>query len=56
MATKKSDTVEAVVLCDCVFGNVGEVVSLTPGEAQTGKEIGVIDLHPDAIKAAKDKS
>jgi hypothetical protein len=54
MATKKTpDQVEAVVLCNCVFGNVGEVVTLTPGEADTGTAIGVIDVHPDAIKAAK---
>lgn len=55
MATKKSDTVEAVVLCDCIFGNVGEVVTLTPGEAETGRAIGVLDTHPEAIKAVKAK-
>lgn len=55
MATKKTpEAVEAVVLCDCIFGNVGEVVMLTPGEAETGRAIGVLDTHPDAIKAHKE--
>lgn len=49
----KKDTVEAFVLCDCQFGKVGEVVTLSPNDAQTGKEAGTLDLHPDAIKHAK---
>lgn len=59
MATKKAetadkpDTVEAAVLCDCVFGKVGDVVQLTKSDAENGKAIGVLDTTPAAIKAIK---
>ena len=53
MATKKPEIVEAFVLCDCGFGKCGEVVTLTAAEAETGQSHGVLDLHPEAIKAAK---
>lgn len=45
------DTVQAFVLCDCGFGSAGDVVTLPAAEAQTGALHGVLDLHPDAIKA-----
>jgi hypothetical protein len=51
MATKKTDTVDAFVLVDCVFGKAGEVVTLSANDAAVGKEAGMLDLHPDAIKA-----
>lgn len=56
MATKKQEqpeTVEAFVLCDCGFGKAGEVVTLPAADAETGALHGVLDLHPDAIKAHK---
>jgi hypothetical protein len=53
MATKKPETVEAFVLCDCGFGKAGEVVTLPAADAETGALNGVLDLHPDAIKAHK---
>ena len=53
MATKAPETVQAFVLCDCGFGKAGEVVTLTPADAKTGAASGVLDLHPDAIKAHK---
>ena len=53
MATKKSDLVEAFVLRDCGFGNSGEVVSLPLADATVGAAHGMLDLHPEAIKAAK---
>ena len=59
MATKpketKSDTVEAFVLRDCGFGAAGDVVMLSVADADTGRDNGMLDLHPDAIKAAKAK-
>lgn len=56
MATKKDTpvTVEAFVLRDCGFGNAGDVVSLPAADAETGAAHGMLDLHPDAIKAAKE--
>lgn len=57
MATKKSEkpeAVEAFVLVDCIFGKAGEVVTLTNAEAAVGKEVGMLDLHPEAIKAHKE--
>lgn len=54
MATKvKTDEVEAFVLRDCGFGKVGEVVTLPMADAETGAKHGMLDLHPDAIKANK---
>lgn len=55
MATKKSDTVEAFVLLDCVFGNAGEVVTLSAADAELGQKHGMLDVNPEAIKAAKAK-
>lgn len=59
MATKprdtKPDTVEASVLRDCGFGKAGEVVTLQAADAETGRDHGMLDLHPEAIKAAKAK-
>ena len=55
MATKavKPETVEAFVLRDCGFGKVGEVVTLSAADAEIGQAHGMLDLHPDAIKAHK---
>ena len=46
-------TVEAFLLRDCVFGPAGTVVLLTEQNAKAGEAQGMLDLHPDAIKAAK---
>lgn len=54
MATKKSeksDQVQAFVLVDCNFGACGSVILLSPADAQTGEQNGLLDLHPDAIAA-----
>lgn len=55
MATKKetNQSVEAFVLRDCGFGKAGEVVTLPAADAETGAAHGMLDLHPDAIQAAK---
>lgn len=56
MATKKQETpavVEAFVLLDCAFGKAGEVVELSPADADVGALHGMLDLNPAAIKAAK---
>lgn len=58
MATKKefkADEVEASVLRDCGFGEAGDVVTLSAEDAKTGAKHGMLDLHPEAIKAAKAK-
>lgn len=56
MAKKETtDTVEAFVLRDCIFGNVGEVVTLSSADAKIGSDNGMLDLHPDAIAHAKKK-
>jgi hypothetical protein len=58
MATKKAEQtseVQAFVLRDCGFGEAGQVVTLSPSDAETGAQHGMLDLHPDAIKAAKTK-
>lgn len=57
MATKKqtSGEVDAFVLVDCVFGKAGEVVTIPETDAAIGKAAGMLDLHPEAIKAAKAK-
>lgn len=52
---KLPETVEAFVLRDCGFGQAGMVVTLSESDAKAGAEQGMIDLHPDAIKAAKAK-
>jgi hypothetical protein len=55
MATKKpTDQVEAFVLVDCIFGKAGEVVTLSQEDAAIGKDAGMLDLHPSAIKAHKE--
>lgn len=51
----KPDAVEAFVLRDCGFGNAGEVVTLSLNDAETGAKHGMLDLHPEAVKAAKAK-
>jgi hypothetical protein len=54
MATKKTpEIVEAFVLRDCGFGQAGEVVTLPIADAETGAAHGMLDLHPEAVKAAK---
>lgn len=54
MATKKqSESVEALVLCDCGFGNAGEVVTLPAADAEVGVAHGMLDVNPAAIKYAK---
>lgn len=52
---KNQQGVEAFVLRDCGFGAAGEVVTLQADEAEAGEQHGMLDLHPDAIKAAKAK-
>ena len=53
-AVKKTpDTAEAFVLLDCLFGRAGEVVILPKADADIGAASGMLDLHPDAIAAAK---
>lgn len=54
MATKKTpETVAAFVLVDCTFGKVGEVVALSPADAELGAKHGLLDLAPAAIANAK---
>jgi hypothetical protein len=54
MATKKqSESVEALVLCDCGFGKAGEVVTLTLSGAEIGFSNGMLDLNIDAVKFAR---
>lgn len=45
--------VEAFVLRDCGFARAGEVVLLSASDAKAAAMQGMIDLHPDSIKAAK---
>jgi hypothetical protein len=47
------ETVEAFVLRDCGFGDSGEVVLLPLADATVGAAHGMLDLHPEAVKAAK---
>jgi hypothetical protein len=47
--------VEALVLRDCGFGKSGEVILLSAADCEAGKQHGMLDPHPDAIKAAKNK-
>lgn len=56
MATSKDktpETVEAAVLRDCTFGSAGDVVTLSNADAEAGASAGLLDLHPQAVKAAK---
>lgn len=56
MATKKTpETIEAFVLLDCTFGAAGDVVTLPTIDAETGAKYGMLDLHPEAVKAAKER-
>ena len=48
-----AETVEAFVLRDCGFGDSGEVVTLPLTDATVGAAHGMLDLHPEAVKAAK---
>ena len=57
MATKKQETpasVDALVLVDCIFGSLGQVVELSQEDAKAGESHGMLDLNPAAIKAAKE--
>ena len=49
----KEKLVEAFVLLDCVFGTCGTLISLSKKDAETGKKHGMLDLHPETIKAVK---
>ncbi len=55
MAKKESapETMEAFVLLDCVFGKVGEVVTLPLADIEAGAEHGMLDPHPAAVAAGK---
>jgi hypothetical protein len=57
MATKKQfesvESVEALVLLDSGFGKAGQVVLLPLADAQVGFSHGMLDLHIEAVKAAK---
>jgi hypothetical protein len=62
MATKKPPEiftpgnpteVDAFVLMDSHFGAVGSVIRLSAAEAQVGALHGMLDLHPNAIAAAR---
>jgi len=55
MSKTKDQTVEAFLLRDCGFGKAGDVVTLSIADAEAGKAQGMIDTHPNAIKAAKAK-
>lgn len=60
MATKKAAAkadgqTEAFVLMDCPLGAAGEVITLPDDQAAVGVAAGMLDLHPDAIAAAKQK-
>ena len=52
-AAKEGGQTEAFVLMDCPLGTAGEVITLSAEEAATGVAAGMLDLHPDAIDAAK---
>lgn len=56
MATAKKDSnkmVEAAILRDCGFGLGGDLVTLTEADAAIGVQHGMLDAHPDAVKALK---
>ena len=53
MATKNSDSVEAVCLLKSSLGECGELVTLTKEQAKVAAENGLVDLHKDAIAHAK---
>ena len=48
-----AEKVEAFVLRDCGFGQAGDVVTVSKAEAETGGQHGMLDAHPNAVKAAK---
>lgn len=52
MAKEKAQNVDAVILRDCVFGNGGEVVTVTLSDAETGIEQGMLDTSAEAVKYA----
>jgi hypothetical protein len=52
---EQEQKIEAFVLRDCVFGHASEVVTLSLEDAKAGAEHGMLDLHPAAIKAAKER-
>lgn len=52
-AKKEDKPVEAYLLRDCVFGKVGDVVELSPADAEQAKAHGMADLHPDAVAHGK---
>lgn len=39
----------ALVLRDCGFGKVGDVVTLPAADIETGAEQGMLDPHTDAV-------
>ena len=47
--------IEAVCLLNCSLGNAGEIVMLSPQDAETGTKHGMIDVNVAAIKFAKQK-
>lgn len=51
---KEDKKIEAFVLCDCVFGKALDIVMLDKADAEVGQKAGVLDLHAEAIKAAKE--
>jgi hypothetical protein len=57
MATKKQsesvESVEALVLLNCGFGDAGQVVLLPLADAQVGFANGMLDLSIKAVDAAK---
>ena len=58
MARKKKSEleegqVEARVLLDCRHGKAGTVAVLSSEEAEAAAAGGEVDLHPDAVAAAK---
>lgn len=52
-AAKDDGQTEAFVLMDCPLGTAGEVITLSTEEAAAGAAAGMLDMHPDAIVAAK---
>lgn len=53
--SKEKSEVEVLFLRDCGIANAGDVVKLPAAEAVAYAAQGAVDLHPDAIKAAKNK-
>lgn len=46
-------TVKVLVLCDCFYGKVGEVVELPAAELAQAVALGCVDPHPDAVAYAQ---